>query len=173
MAKSPSVARSRACGTSTRNSCASIPSTILDRLAAMGISREVAEKVLAAIRADAAARPSGKVRTAQVLAALQAQGIAATAPAIKILAGSIGIEPERGAEPGKGTGGRPFGSADRRPRDPKAHAKRETIARLRDEHPEWSEDKIGEATAAELGLDSPLDRQLVNYHIAKLRRDKD
>ena len=130
MANSPSVARSRACTTPTRNSCARIPSTILDRLAAMGISREVAEKVLAAIRADAAASGSGKARTARVIAALAAQGIEAHAPAIKILAGSIGIETERGPEKGEGTpsgtggrmGGRPLGRTDMQVRRPRSDA---------------------------------------------------
>lgn len=82
----------------------------------MGISREVAEAVLAAIRADAAASGTGKARTARVIAALAAMDITATAPAIRILAGSIGIELERAAEPGKGGGGRPLGSRDQRER---------------------------------------------------------
>jgi len=117
VAKSPSVVRAKACTSPTRNSCARIQSTILDRLAAMGISREVAEAVLAAIRADAAASGTGKARTARVIAALKAQDIEAHAAAIKILAGSISIETERGPEQGHGTpsgtggrgGGRPPG----------------------------------------------------------------
>lgn len=155
--KSPSVARSHACGTPTRNSCARIPSTILDRLAAMGISREVAEAVLAAIRADAAASGAGKARTARVIAALNAQGIEATPPAIRILAGSIDIELERAAEPGKGSGGRPLGSTDRMPRrlhDPRPgwSRYREKILSLRAEHPDWS----ARAIARELGVSAEL-----------------
>jgi hypothetical protein len=142
-------------------------------VAAVGIDAETAAKLLELVKADAASRASGKVRTADVLKAAAKLGLQVNGAAVKILAGFAGLQPERGAKKGEGGGGRTKGARDRKPRDPDAHRKRETIVRLRDEHPTWTEDRIGQETAAELKLDTPLDRQLVNYHLKKHRRYKE
>jgi len=84
----------------------------------MGIDAETAARLLELIKADAASRPSGKVRTKAVLAAAEAEGLHVNGAAIRILVGFSGLALERGAEAGKGHAGpgRPTGSRDRRPR---------------------------------------------------------
>lgn len=139
----------------------------------MGIDAETAAKLLALVRADAASRASGKVRTADVLKAAAKLDLKVNGAAVKILAGFAGLQTERGAKKGEGMGGRTKGARDRKPRDLDAHNKRAIIVRLRAEHPTWTEDRIGLETAAELKLDTPLDRRLVNYHLKKHRRDQE
>lgn len=170
--KSPSVVRPRACTTPTHCS-ARIPSTILQRVAAVGIDADTAAKLLELVKADAASRASGKVRTADVLKAAAKLDLKVNGAAVKVLAGFAGLQTERGAKKGEGMGGRTKGARDRKPRDLGAHNKRAIIVRLRDEHPTWTEDRIGQETAAELKLDAPLDRRLVNYHLKQHRRDQE
>jgi len=71
----------------------------------MGISPEVAAKVVEAIKADAAAH-GGTVRTKRVLESLKAQHLSATAAAVKILAEFLGFKIERGPEQGQGPTGK-------------------------------------------------------------------
>lgn len=95
----------------------------------MGISPELAAKVVEIIRADAAAH-GGTVRTKRVLAALRELQLTATGPAVKILAEAIGFNLERGPEQGQGTpsgtggrmGGRPKNSRDMQTRRPRSDA---------------------------------------------------
>jgi hypothetical protein len=86
-------------------------------VAAVGIDAETAAKLLELVKADAASRPSGKVRTKAVPAAAEKLGLKVNGTAVKILAGFCGLQTERGPGKGKGTpsgtggkmGGRPAG----------------------------------------------------------------
>jgi hypothetical protein len=95
------------------------------------------------VRADAASRASGKVRTKAVLAAAEKLGLHVNGAAVKILVGFVGLQTERGTEAGKGGGGRPLGVRDATPRKVRAPREgwskyRDEILRLRAEHPDWS-----------------------------------
>ena len=161
--KSPSVVRPRACTTPTRNNCARIPSTILQRVGAVGIDAETARRILDALKADAKASKSGKANTARVLAKLEAMMVSVNGAAIRILAGAFSIGLERVVDPSKDKGGRPEGARDRRPRKPRADrpSRRDEVCRARAEHPEWTMDQIGEA----LGMT----KQAVSYHLKKVK----
>lgn len=132
----------------------------------MGIDAETAKLLLDLIKADAASRPSGKVRTAAVVAAAEAKKLHINGAAIRMLAGFAGLALERGAEPGKGAGGRKVGAKDLNPRrrrgpDPDRPSRGDEVARLRAEHPEWTLEQIGEAVSG------GMTKQGVAKHLAE------
>jgi hypothetical protein len=143
-------------------------------VAAVGIDAETAAKLLALVKADAASRPSGKVRTKAVPAAAEKLGLKVNGTAVKILAGFCGLQTERGAEAGKGSGnvggaragaGRPKDSRDRRPRKTRSDAgevKESTVALAARARASYLKTKSLRATGEELGISAERVRQLIN-----------